>query len=791
MKKKFPNASVKRILAALTALVLALGLCVSAISAAEGDPIKDAIYRLTKRTPKPTETPAPAAQPEGYDGQPAEGQEGAAQQGEENSDGEGADQASAQTAENETVTRYFRVTLPDGAALTDVTSRLAGLYPSLSVAEAYHIDNADPAAKVSVYIYQTPGLMSGDKLELVGLNGMEINPRMTITKFSAGQTIVLSCSMVDGFALTIRHASPVRTEQTDSYPGTQTDSPAQDSGADQQPAWTPGQNLPPAQPLAPAADVPAQPLTPAAEEPAAEEPAAPAEEPAAEQPAEEAAEPAAEEPAEQPAEEDPAAEEPAAPAEEPAAEQPAEEAAEPAAEEPAAEEPAAEEPAAPAEEPAAGQPAEEAAEPVEPAAEDPASEEPETPAEKPAAEQPAEEAAEPAEDPAAEEPETPAEKPAAEEPASEEPAAEDPAAEKLAAEEPASEEPAAEDPAAEEPAAEQPAEEAAEPAAEDPAAEEPETPAAPAEESAEGQPAEEAAEPAAEDPAAEEQETPAAPAEEPEEGQPAGETAETPAEDPAAEGQEAPAGESGEGEVETAADGSGEPELTVRSVSAEMADGAAAVLTGDLPEGASLTVRQLAVSVVKLIDQAGKKDKDIRNLYAFELDILDADGAPVDPAGRSLTLTVSGGQVAEALAQGKGLSVSTLPGNIAATELSSTAAGDSVSFPVEWSAAFRIDALSAADAPVQPEQDGLNVRIESSMSGMILLGDTITLTSFVENPPAVLAYQWECDRGEGYQPVEGAVEDSYSFTATEESVLWNWRLTVIADSVQPAAVAKE
>ena len=701
MKKKFPNASVKRILAALTALVLALGLCVSAISAAEGDPIKDAIYRLTKRTPKPTETPAPAAQPEGYDGQPAEGQEGAAQQGEENSDGEGADQASAQTAENETVTRYFRVTLPDGAALTDVTSRLAGLYPSLSVAEAYHIDNADPAAKVSVYIYQTPGLMSGDKLELVGLNGMEINPRMTITKFSAGQTIVLSCSMVDGFALTIRHASPVRTEQTDSYPGTQTDSPAQDSGADQQPAWTPGQNLPPAQPLAPAADVPAQPLTPAAEEPAAEEPAAPAE----------------------------------------------------------------------AEEPAAEQPAEEAAEPVEPAAEDPASEEPETPAEKPAAEQPAEEAAEPAEDPAAEEPETPAEKPAAEEPASEEPAAEDPAAE--------------------EPAAEQPAEEAAEPAAEDPAAEEPETPAAPAEESAEGQPAEEAAEPAAEDPAAEEQETPAAPAEEPEEGQPAGETAETPAEDPAAEGQEAPAGESGEGEVETAADGSGEPELTVRSVSAEMADGAAAVLTGDLPEGASLTVRQLAVSVVKLIDQAGKKDKDIRNLYAFELDILDADGAPVDPAGRSLTLTVSGGQVAEALAQGKGLSVSTLPGNIAATELSSTAAGDSVSFPVEWSAAFRIDALSAADAPVQPEQDGLNVRIESSMSGMILLGDTITLTSFVENPPAVLAYQWECDRGEGYQPVEGAVEDSYSFTATEESVLWNWRLTVIADSVQPAAVAKE
>ena len=148
--------------------------------------------------------------------------------------------------------------------------------------------------------------------------------------------------------------------------------------------------------------------------------------------------------------------------EEPTAEEP--EAEEPAAEEPAAEEPAAEEPAA--EEPTAEEPV--AEEPVveEPVVEEPVAEEPvveEPVAEEPVAEEPV------AEEPVAEEPV--AEEPVAEEPVAEEPVAEEPVAEEPVVEEPVAEEPIAEEPVAEEPIAEEPV--AEEPVAEEPVAEEP------------------------------------------------------------------------------------------------------------------------------------------------------------------------------------------------------------------------------------------------------------------------------------------------------------------------------
>ena len=208
--------------------------------------------------------------------------------------------------------------------------------------------------------------------------------------------------------------------------------PVEEEPVEEQPAEEPAAEEPAAEePVEePAAEEPVeeQPV----EEPAAEQPAEeqPAEEPAAEEPVEEqpVEEPAAEQPVEEQPAEEPAAEQPVEeqPAEEPAAEQPVEEqpVEEPAAEQPVeeqpAEEPAAEQPVEeqPAEEPAAEQPVEEQP------AEEPAAEQPveEQPAEEPAAEQPAEE--QPVEEPAAEEPveEQPVEEPAAEQPVEEEPA---------------------------------------------------------------------------------------------------------------------------------------------------------------------------------------------------------------------------------------------------------------------------------------------------------------------------------------------------------------------------------
>ena len=112
-----------------------------------------------------------------------------------------------------------------------------------------------------------------------------------------------------------------------------------------------------------------------------------------------------------------------------------------------------------------------------------------------------------------------------------------------------------------------------------------------------------------------------------------------------------------------------------------------------------------------------------------------------------------------------------------------------MSFPFDG-AAYCIDALPVSDTPVIPEPDPLNVSIQCSMNGMVLLGDTVTLTSYVDNDCEVLSYLWECDRGSGFEPVDDEVGDSVSFIASLESLSWNWRLTVVAEIVQnPLAIA--
>jgi hypothetical protein len=72
------------------------------------------------------------------------------------------------------------------------------------------------------------------------------------------------------------------------------------------------------------------------------------------------------------------------------------------------------------------------------------------------------------------------------------------------------------------------------------------------------------------------------------------------------------------------------------------------------------------------------------------------------------------------------------------------------------------------------------VLIFTSRRAIMDLGEEIKLTSLVEGLPEdiVLNYQWECDKGSGFEPVEGGNGDSYSYPATIESFTWSWRLIV-------------
>ena len=79
------------------------------------------------------------------------------------------------------------------------------------------------------------------------------------------------------------------------------------------------------------------------------------------------------------------------------------------------------------------------------------------------------------------------------------------------------------------------------------------------------------------------------------------------------------------------------------------------------------------------------------------------------------------------------------------------------------------------DEPKIPDEE--NVRILTSFTGVIGYGEQIDLSSEVDGE--VLSYQWECDKGQGFEKIEGANDPTYSFTATPESLSWNWRMTVI------------
>jgi len=85
-----------------------------------------------------------------------------------------------------------------------------------------------------------------------------------------------------------------------------------------------------------------------------------------------------------------------------------------------------------------------------------------------------------------------------------------------------------------------------------------------------------------------------------------------------------------------------------------------------------------------------------------------------------------------------------------------------------------IDPENGEEVPTE-----MKVLIFSSRRKVTRIGSTITLSSVIEGFDGYeIRYQWECDQGDGLQNVPGANEETYSFIATEESLTWDWRLTV-------------
>ena len=86
------------------------------------------------------------------------------------------------------------------------------------------------------------------------------------------------------------------------------------------------------------------------------------------------------------------------------------------------------------------------------------------------------------------------------------------------------------------------------------------------------------------------------------------------------------------------------------------------------------------------------------------------------------------------------------------------------------------------EVPADEEQDpeaNMKVTIFTSRRTAMKVGETVYLTSKLEGFDGYeLKYQWECDKGAGFEPVSGANGDSWSFEASAESLGWYWRLSV-------------
>ena len=73
------------------------------------------------------------------------------------------------------------------------------------------------------------------------------------------------------------------------------------------------------------------------------------------------------------------------------------------------------------------------------------------------------------------------------------------------------------------------------------------------------------------------------------------------------------------------------------------------------------------------------------------------------------------------------------------------------------------------------------VTIFTSRRTVMEEGEPVLLTSKLEGfeDCEEVLYIWKVDKGDGFEVIEGANESTYTFTATMESLAWDWHLTVL------------
>lgn len=77
----------------------------------------------------------------------------------------------------------------------------------------------------------------------------------------------------------------------------------------------------------------------------------------------------------------------------------------------------------------------------------------------------------------------------------------------------------------------------------------------------------------------------------------------------------------------------------------------------------------------------------------------------------------------------------------------------------------------------------MKVTIFTSRRTVMRDGETVVLTSRLEGFEGCenITYQWFCDKGDGYAPVEDGTEATYTYVADAVTLTWSWKLAVSFD----------
>ncbi len=89
-----------------------------------------------------------------------------------------------------------------------------------------------------------------------------------------------------------------------------------------------------------------------------------------------------------------------------------------------------------------------------------------------------------------------------------------------------------------------------------------------------------------------------------------------------------------------------------------------------------------------------------------------------------------------------------------------------------------LPALKVKEEP-KADESQMSVSLDSSATSQMTEGETVVLTASISGFDGYeVMYQWSCNKGNGFEVVSTGSDSTYSFSATQESLSWDWKVDV-------------